>query len=89
LSGIFRKLKACEQVDIARRTAYVRFLYALRFLNLAELSLQLRHRPLLVRDASFVGFVQAGVEVKRLSAVNPAPKRNMNLGTTSATITTT
>jgi len=42
--------------------------------------LQLRNRPALVRNAFFVGFVQAGVEVKRLSAVNLAPTRDFEFG---------
>src|ERR1700722_6815567 len=42
LSGVFRELKARQEVDVARGTAYLRFPDALGFVGLVEL------RPLLL-----------------------------------------
>lgn len=76
LSGIFRELKARQEVDVARGTAYFRFPDALRFVGLVELRpllLELLHGSLFIHNTSFDRFIQTGIGVKRLSAIEAAP----------------
>jgi hypothetical protein len=80
LSGIFRELKACQQVDIARWTADVRFLDALPSVGLAKLGplrTQYRHRSPLIRNTFFDCFILTRIEVECLSTIDAAPARDI------------
>jgi hypothetical protein len=76
-------MEARQEVDVAGGTAYFRFSDALPFVGLLELRPlfpQLLDGGLLVRNTFFDRFIQTGIGVNRLSAIEAAPACDIEFG---------